>query len=433
MAEKIRVGVIGCGMVFTSSHMPAFLDMHDVELVAFYDLFPERAQWIKERFASMLEEKIAQLERPFEDGERWVDSWYWSEENTPAKLAKQHKDTLKNLKVYGTAEELLDNVDIVSVCTPVRYHVHYSVMALERGVHVMSEKAMGRTWWETKAVAEAAKKTGALYQLNDDNLFLPRYDTIRNIIESGQIGDVQSMWIARGGHGPESRSWFWNPEISGGGSLMDYGCHAITSLWFLIGFDSVPTKITSLRIESRMKTRPLDGQVQTIHVEDDAHFKIQFEQPNGNWCDAIIEATWSYPELGTKSSSVSSFIRIQGSEGQATGYTDENGEEFIRVERYGFGEKLVPINCPSDEIAYANEIKNFIECVRNNEASIIDEQVGLGIMEIIGSAYLSELKGRAAVTTEEFKGFCKDLAAGAPDQETAILTIVKALMEPYRN
>ncbi|NMB13590.1 MAG: Gfo/Idh/MocA family oxidoreductase [Firmicutes bacterium] len=433
MAKTIRVGVIGCGMVFTTCHMPAFLDMHDVELVAFYDIFPERAQWIRDRYATLLEEKIAVLEAPFEEGQRWVDSWYWSEENTPAKLAKQHRETLKNMKVYDSAEELLDNVDVVTVCTPVRYHVYYSVMALERGVHVMSEKAMARTWWEARAIKEAVQKTGALYQLNDDNLFLPRYDTIRNIIESDQIGDVQSMWIARGGHGPEKRSWFWNPEISGGGSLMDYGCHAITSLWFLIGFDSVPAKIRSLRIESRMKTRPLDGRVQTVHVEDDAHFKIQFEQPNGNWCDAIIEATWSYPELGTKSSSVSSFIRVQGSEGQATGYTDEEGNDFIKVERYGFGEKLIPVYGSDDEIAYANEIKNFIECVRHNTTSIIDEEVGLRIMEVIGSAYLSELRDRQAVTPEEFRAFCEDLAAGAPDEETATLRIIKALMEPYKN
>ncbi len=433
MAQKIKVGVIGCGMVFTSSHMPAFLDLHDVELVAFYDISRERAEFIKDRFAGQLEERIAHLEGPYEAGQRWVDSWYWADTHTPQTLAAQHKETLAQLKVYDSAEELLDNVDVVTICPPVKYHIPYTLMALGKGVHVMSEKAMARTWWEAKEVEQAVKESGALYQLNDDNLFLPRYDTIRNIIEAGHLGDVQSMWVARGGHGPEARSWFWDPRISGGGSLMDYGCHAITSLWYLVGFDSVPTRVKSLRIESRMKTRPLDGRIQQIRVEDDAHIKIQFEQPNGNWCDAIIEATWSYAELGNKSGSTNSFIRIQGSEGQATGFTDENGQDFIKIEKYGYGEKLIPVQGKTDAIAYTNEIKNFIECVRNNKPSIINESVGIGIMEILGSAYLSELKGRSPVTIEDYRAFCQEIASQEQDHEAAILAIIEALMEPYKN
>lgn len=433
MTEKkvLRVGVIGCGMVFTSCHMPAFLGLHDVELVGFYDIVPERAEWVKNRYAQMLEEKIASLNQPFEE-KLWVDSWYWAGNNTPGKLIQQHQETLKSLRVYESADELLDNVDIVDICPPVKYHIPYSIQALNKGVHVMSEKAMARNWWEAQLIEEALQDSGALYQLNDDNLFLPRYDTIRNIIESGQIGDVQSLWIARGGHGPEARSWFWDYKVSGGGSLMDYGCHAITSLWYLIGFDSTPTRVKSIRIENRMTTRPLDGRIQATSVEDDAHIKVQFEQPNGNWCDAIIEATWSYPELGLKSSSTSSFIRIQGSEGQATGFVDEEGRDFIRVERYGFGEKLIPVGDNSDEIAYKKEIINFVECVRHEKASIIDDKVGAKVMEVIGSAYLSELRNRQPVTLEEFREFCQSQASqNGASQEDAIVSVSKALMEPY--
>ena len=45
---------------------------------------------------------------------------------------------------------------------------------------------------------------------------------------SGLIGEVQSLWIARGSHGGEG-GWFWNPVLSGGGCLMDYGTHAVAS------------------------------------------------------------------------------------------------------------------------------------------------------------------------------------------------------------
>jgi hypothetical protein len=54
-------------------------------------------------------------------------------------------------------------------------------------------------------------------------------------------------------------------------------------------------------------------------------------------------------------------------------------------------------------------------------------------MEVMGSAYLSELKGRKAVTIEDFRNFCSDLASKEQDREAAILRIVETLMEPYQN
>ena len=55
---------------------------------------------------------------------------------------------------------------------------------------------------------------------------------------------------------------------------MDYGTHAVTSLWYLVGFDAVPRQVKSLRIESRMKTRPLEGRIQKVKVEDDAYIRV---------------------------------------------------------------------------------------------------------------------------------------------------------------
>ena len=319
MQRKVRVGVIGCGMVFAADHLPAFLQLHDVQLVSFYDIVPERAELVKNMFAEMLQEQIARLEA----GERpnQTDSWYWSGDNTPQKMIAQHQETLQMLTVHNTAEELLDNVDVVTVCTPVRFHTHYSVMALKRGVHVMCEKAMARNWYEAQQIVKAAQDSSALYQLNDDNVFLPRYDTLKNIIESGHIGELQSMWIAGGSTG---RSGGLGLESRMERRRIPHGLrHRGNVPLVLVGFDAVPRQVKSLRIESRMKTRPLEGRIQKVKVEDDAHIRVLFEQPNGNWCGAVIEATWSYPEFGEKSGAVNSFIRIQGSDGEATGYTDE--------------------------------------------------------------------------------------------------------------
>ena len=99
--------------------------------------------------------------------------------------------------VCDSPEALLAQVDMIDICAPVRWHAPYAAMALARGVHVMTEKPMARTWWEARHVADVADGSPAFFQLNDDNVFIPRSRALRNVIESGMIGEVQTIWIAQ--------------------------------------------------------------------------------------------------------------------------------------------------------------------------------------------------------------------------------------------
>ena len=98
------------------------------------------------------------------------------------------------------------------------------------------------------------------------------------------IGEVQHIWITRGYHGPEDRGdWFWDPMENGGGAIMDYGSHAVSSVWFLAGYDKSPDRVRSLGIEARQKMRLIGGRFQQIETDDDAHFKVRFVNPkNGD-------------------------------------------------------------------------------------------------------------------------------------------------------
>src|SRR5262249_31901841 len=142
-------------------------------------------------------------------------------------------DSHSDISICNTPEELLEKVDMVDVCSTVRWHAYYAAMALEHNVHVVTEKPMARTWWEAQRVAEVAKTSKALFQLNDDNVFIPRYQALRHVVESGMIGEVQTIWIARGYPGSTRNAWFWESLEAGGGGIMDYGSHAVASTWFL--------------------------------------------------------------------------------------------------------------------------------------------------------------------------------------------------------
>jgi predicted dehydrogenase len=324
---------------------------------------------------------------------------------------------------------------MIDICSPARYHAQYAVMALEKNVHVMTEKPMARTWWEAKQVAEEAQHSQAMFQLNDDNLFIPRYRALRNVIDDGMIGEVQHIWITRGYHGPEERGdWFWDPMENGGGAIMDYGSHAVSSVWFLAGYDKQPVEVRSLGIEARQKLRLIGGRFRQIETDDDAHFKVRFLNPkNGDWITAVIEATWAWPELGKDGSDVHGYIEVEGSKGTVTACVDENSHDYLRVVSRTFGERIIHVeDALSEAGSFRGEIDNFVKSIQAGVPSILNAEVAAGGIRMINSAQLSELRGRVAIKPDELTKFSEEQITGEPDPWKSGDQIIRALYAPFR-
>jgi predicted dehydrogenase len=404
--DVLRVGGLGTGGIFNHAHVPAYVNLDSVELVAVYDPDRSAAERTRERYLSLLREV--------------------------AESGGQALSADVEVSICEGAEELLEQVDMIDICAPVRWHPRYAAMALERGVHVMTEKPMARTWWEARHVAELARDSAAYFQLNDDNVFIPRYRALRNVIESGMIGEVQTIWIARGRHSSARSPWFWDPLESGGGCVMDYGTHAVTSTWFLIGYDKVLTEVRSLGLRTREPTRVIDGRYRQIAIDDDATFKARFVDPvNGDWTTIVIQVTWSWPELGPDGSDVRGYIEVEGSTGTVTGYVDDEGRDYLRVTHRSFGERLIPFETVlSERESFRAEIDNFVKCIHAGVPSILNAEVGVGVMAVLDSAKLSELRGRVSVTPEELARFSREIAGDAPDPWQGGDRIITVLMGP---
>jgi predicted dehydrogenase len=396
MSNLLRVGGIGCGRVFTEAHVPVYAARNDVQMTAFYDPDRAAAEAARDEYLRLRSDK-----------------------------ADKHE-----IAICDSAEDLLTQVDMVDICSTVRYHAYYAAMALDHNVHAVTEKPMARTWWEAQHVADRAKHSSALFQLNDDNVFIPRYQALRHVVESGMIGEVQNIWIARGYPGSTRKGWFWTALEAGGGGIMDYGSHAVASTWFLLGYDKVPVEVRSLGISVRNRTRFIDGQLRPIEVDDDAHFKIRYLNPkNGDWASATIEATWTWPDWGKNGSDVRGFIEIQGSEGSVTGYVDEQDNDFHRA----FGERLLPIpSAHTEDESFKDEISNFINCIRSGRQSFLTADIGATVIKLINCAQLSELRERIAVTPADLEAFTRDLAADTPAIWQAGDKIALALNAPHR-
>lgn len=402
MRSDVRVGGIGCGNIFNEGHLPAYAAFSSDDIVAFYDIDKAATERTRDHYFDLLKDAGRESTIPPEG------------------------------MVCSSVEELLKKVNVVDICTSLRYHAYYADLALRRGIHVMSEKPMARTWWEANCVASASNGSQALYQLNDDNLFIPRYQALKNVMESGMIGEIQSLWIARGSASSNRARWFFDPIEAGGGAVMDYGSHAVAAAWFLLGYDLLPVEVKSLGIRVKDRTRVVDGQLCSIHIDDDAHFKVRFQNPKtGDWADAVIEATWSWPDLFPNGTDVNGYIEAQGSIGTATVcYEDER--DFIRVSLRNFGERIIPVRAiASERESFEGEIKSFFRSIYTHSQPMLNATIGAEITAILNSAQLSELRGRHSVTLESLKEFSSKLAKATEDPWKGADLIVRELTTPY--
>jgi len=384
--KEIKVGAIGVGDMFIHGHLPAYATLPETRLVALAD----PSEVALKRALVRIKELFTKEADKFK-GEGRDD------------VAERLIEIVKEIKVYRDYREMLDKeeLDLVDVCTPHRYHKPIVIDSLRAGAHVMVEKPMARTYIEALDIVEAVKETDRLFQLNENYIFAGGCYKARKLIELGELGEVEYAVIPCSHDGPEWREWFWSPVIGGGGSLLDLGSHAIGVAWYLIGFNKEPKVVKAEKfvgISLRIKNRYIAGKYRTIEVEDDAHVLVRFEDnEDGSWSTALIEASWSGAELesavifGSKGT-----LKIKGAQGKT----------LIDITDY-VGRKRV-LEAPHRN-SVVLEIANMCKCILDEEKSLLNEEVGAEIMAIIDAAYYSEIKGRRAVTLDEFKDFAMKL------------------------
>lgn len=195
--RKLRIGIIGTGGI-SGSHIGAYLNQPDVELVAGCDLIPGKA-----------EAKFAEYE-------------------------------VKEAKFFTDYKEMIDTVemDAVSVCTYNRTHAECTIYALEHGLNVLLEKPMTVTLDEAIAIRKAEKASGKLVSVG----FQPRFDAnmqmIKKIVESGELGRVYYVQTGGGRRHGIPVSWsetFIENDKAGLGALGDIGCYSIDLVMNALG------------------------------------------------------------------------------------------------------------------------------------------------------------------------------------------------------
>ena len=354
-AAPLRVGVVGLGFA-GETHAKAYQKLPGVEVVAMAGLEAER-----------LNKLTAELGIP-----NALSNW----------------------------EELvaLDDLDIVSVCTPNFLHEPIAVAALQRGRHVLCEKPLARSSAEAQNMVDAATKAGRVLMTAFNHRQRGDVQTLKRYIDAGSLGRVyhaKASWMRRRGI-PGMGSWFTSKNMAGGGPLIDLGVHVLDMALYLLNEPDVLSVNAATYAELGPKGRggrvdDTKTQVSSAYeVEDMASAFIRLRDGG----TLLLEASWA-----THSSAGDDFgVTLYGSDGGAE----------IKVKNYNWEDTLRIFTDIADVPAEVRPlvtrgeghlavVRHFIEVVRSGDWSAHVGQEGLLRTQVIDACYASATEAREVV------------------------------------
>jgi predicted dehydrogenase len=301
---------------------------------------------------------------------------------------------------YKSLQELVQDqsVNVVHVCTPNNVHCKQSDAALKAGKHVICEKPLCVTLEEADAMIDACRKAGVLLLYAEELFFTPKYVKAKQMADEGAFGRVHLVKQGEKHSGPHS-PWFWDIEQSGGGAVMDLGCHGIAFCWWFLG----KPKIKS--VYSQMATLVHGDRTQG---EDEAITILEFE----TGAIGIVENSWNRP------GGMDDSIEVFGDKGQT--YADLlMGNALPTYSEVGFGyavEKAAttkgwtyPVFEEHWNYGFPQELRHFVRCVRGKEQPIADGETGRVVQEALYAAYASAGEGRKIALPFKPKGLAKPI------------------------
>jgi len=158
------------------------------------------------------------------------------------------------------------DTDVVVVALPNFLHEEAVKAVARAGKAVLVTKPLGRNADEARRMLEAVEQAGVFGGYLEDLVYTPKLLKSMRAVQDGAIGDV--TWVrARETHpGPHS-AWFWDHRLTGGGAIIDLGCHCIEIGRIMLGKGNRPVEVMCYT----------DTLVHPIDAEDNAIALVRYE------------------------------------------------------------------------------------------------------------------------------------------------------------
>lgn len=324
MANQIRFGVIGCGGIAESAHIPNLLVSPYARLEALVDIDENRLLLMQRKF------------------------------NFP-------KD-----KCYRNYGEVLSSKDIdaVVIATPAHTHGEIVLEAVKAGKHVFVEKPLSAKVEEAEAIVKSASEFGVKVMVGYQHRFIVSHRIAKRYLRAGKIGDVFFGEV-------HSESLIVKPEE---GILLDYGVHLIDLLcWYFD--DSKVDEVAALSYGGG------GGE-----MEKHAVIILRFSNGVLGRIGAFFMegySSWSASDryvklLGTRGKLVASL----------TGPTITLYKEGSLLSRLRGPHTFMPRGAvheklPLTEAAYREEMHEFIQSILKDRKPAVDAEQGLMVQKIL--------------------------------------------------
>ncbi len=169
--------------------------------------------------------------------------------------------------------------DMVIIGLPNNLHREAVMLAAEAGKAILCTKPLGRNAQEALQMLQAVEKAGVFHGYLKDLVYTPKTLKSLKSVQNGALGRV--LWTrSREAHpGPHS-DWFWDSEQSGGGAIVNMGCHCIE-----IGRNFIGKAVKPLEVMCWADTL-----VKPIEAEDNAIGLVKY----ASGAISQFEVSWSY-------------------------------------------------------------------------------------------------------------------------------------------
>ncbi len=284
--------------------------------------------------------------------------------------------------------------DVVVIGLPNNLHEEAVNIAAAAGKAILCTKPLGRTAAEAKRMLDTVEKAGVFHGYLEDLVYTPKTLKAIKSTQNGALGKV--LWArSRETHpGPHS-NWFWDKEISGGGAIIDMGCHCIEISRNFIGKDVRPVEVMCWA----------DTQVHPIEAEDSAVGMVKY----ANGAIGQFEVSWTFR------GGMDLRDEVSGTEGTIwlnhwlrTGF-----DMFTSVGEGGYvAEKaesdtgwLFPVGDEVGALGYTEMFADMLNAIDDGSKPMEDFYDGYVVNAIMDAAYKSiETKKWEPVELEDWRG-----------------------------
>lgn len=343
----MKTAIVGCGAI-AKMHASVLGEMPNVEIVGFADCKIDRAEEYKRQYGQ------------------------------------------ESTGVYASLEEMLDaeHVDVLHICTPHYLHTPMAIYALDKGVHVFTEKPPAISREQFAQLKKAAEKGTARLGICFQNRYNESTKAMEDLLASGKGGKVIGArafvsWMRTKEYYTES-GWRGKWETEGGGCLINQSVHTLDLLNRFMGESAVET-------QANMMNYHLND---VIEVEDTVSAYIRY--PHATAC---FYATTAYEEnrpimIDIECENMS--LRLEGSYVTCI-YKDGRREELSFYNGYTIGKDYWGTG-------HKACIGDFYHCLETGKKFPIEVEDVESTFQLMMDIYQSAREGRIVLSKENCNG-----------------------------